>query len=201
MSKRSGICRIICNSAPTLMHTAASTILHSRWAQEHSKRCRIYYPHTWVLLDYKRYLSGTIRLLAGTLSPRSVLLCSRNRCRAKRCCSEFFSLFSLLFSLQDWICWHLWSCIVITNYGLCHKLNKLNAQYCNVSRYWAWARQLLINNIKKKKAKLIQSSKIHCPDRGTCPPPFPMPMPSPIKKVDQSDYCCQAEGILKDIFI
>lgn len=28
-----------------------------------------------------------------------------------------------------------------------------------------------------------------------------MPMPSPIKKVDQSDYCCQAEGILKDISI
>ena len=109
---------------------------------------------------------------------------------------NFLSLFSLLFFLQDWICWHLWSCIVIIIYGLCHKLNKLNAQYCNVSQYWAWGRRLLTNNIKKK-AKLIQSSKIHCPDRGTCP----MPMPSPIKKVDQSDYCCQAEGILKDISI
>ena len=61
-------------------------------------------PRLDVKIDYKRYLSGTIRLLAGTLSPRSVLLCSRNRCWAKRCCSEFFSLFSLLFSLQDWIC-------------------------------------------------------------------------------------------------
>ena len=117
MSKRSGICRIICNSTPTLMHTAASTILHSRWAQEHSKRCRIYYPHTWVLLDYKRYLSGTIRLLAGTLSPRSVLLCSRNRCRAKRCCSEFsLSIFTFVFpsrldlltSLKLYCYYYLW---------------------------------------------------------------------------------------------